>query len=79
MIPARRGGWGTPAGQAGTLEPGAEDGPDGLLAFLAMFVVAAAAAVAVTGEREQDTWISLPAPPCSRPANRSFAKQLGTV
>lgn len=31
----------------------------GLLGFLAMFVVAAAAAVAVTGEREQDAWISL--------------------
>jgi ABC-type transport system involved in multi-copper enzyme maturation permease subunit len=48
------------------------------LAFLGMLGVAAVAAVSVTGEREQDTWISL-ATTLLEPAQVIRAKQLGAV
>jgi hypothetical protein len=50
----------------------------GLLGFLGMFVIAAAGAVAITAEREQDTWISLRTTLLT-PREIVLAKQLGAV
>jgi ABC-type transport system involved in multi-copper enzyme maturation permease subunit len=53
-------------------------GSSEVLAFLAMLGVAAAAAVSLTGEREQDTWTSL-ATTLLTPAEVIRAKQFGAV
>jgi len=53
-------------------------GSSEVLAFLAMLGIAAAGAVSLTGEREQDTWISL-ATTLLTPAEIVRAKQFGAV
>jgi ABC-type transport system involved in multi-copper enzyme maturation permease subunit len=50
----------------------------GLLALLGMLVIAAAAAVAITGEREQDTWLSL-GTTLLTPREVVHAKQFGAI
>ena len=57
---------------------GALRGSSEVLAVLAMLGVAAASAVSLTGEREQDTWISL-ATTLLTPSEVVRAKQFGAV